>query len=265
MSVKASLEKQLKRWPILYRLVANAYFALKPARWMEVAIGTKAREKEWATRHLRKGSDWDDTKHRGENDEWVLGYWDSRNHSHRPFLLEKIAAFYPFNSILEIGCNCGPNLHLLAGKFPDVEIAGIDINPEAIEKGKQLFTSEGISNVSLSVGKADLLEQFPDKSFDIVLTDAVLIYIGPDKIKKVLREMLRVTRRALILLERHRFEADGKDPQGLGIYSQGLWIRDYVALLKQLVVAERIRVTKLPENVWPGWEGLGAIVEVSVG
>ncbi len=264
MGVKKSLERQLKRWPLLHRLAANAYFALKPARWMEMATGTKAREREWASRHLRRGNDWGDTRHRGESDEWVLGYWDSKNHSHRPFLLERIAAFYPFTSLLEIGCNCGPNLYLLARKFPNVEIAGIDINPEAIEKGRQLFASEGISNVRLSVGKADRLEQFPDKSFDIVLTDAVLIYVGPDKIKKVIQEMLRVARRALILLERHRFEVNGKDPQGLGVYSRGLWIRDYAALLKQLVPGERVKVTAIPQELWPeeGWRDLGAIIEV---
>ena len=262
MNLRALLESQSKRWPALYRLMASIYFALKPVHLMELVVGTKAREKEWARRHLRKGSDWNDTQHVGEDDEWVLGYWDSRNHSHRPFLMERISAFYPFSNILEVGCNCGPNLHLVAKKFPDVEIAGIDINPRAIEKGSEWFASEGISNVRLAVGQADRLEQFPDKSFDIVFTDAILIYVGPDKINQAIQEMLRVTCRVLILLERHHFEPDHRDPHGLGIYHQGLWVRDYIALLRQFVPEERVSVTKIPEEVWSGWEGLGAIIEV---
>jgi len=252
----------LKRWPAFYRLVAGIYFAFTPVHLMELMVGTKAREKEWATRHLSKGNDWNNRQHIGENDEWVIGYWDSRNHSHRPFLTERISAFYPFSSILEIGCNCGPNLYLMAKRFPDLDIRGIDINSRAIEKGNELFASEGISNVKLSVGKADELEQFQDNSFDIVFTDAVLIYVGPDKIQKVIQEMLRIARRALILVERHCFKS--RDSLGLGIYRAGLWERDYVALLRQFVPEERISVTKTNKDMWSDerWQQTGAIIEV---
>jgi ubiquinone/menaquinone biosynthesis C-methylase UbiE len=234
---------------------------------MELVIGTGAREREWATRHLRKGSNWDYKQHTGENNEWVMGYWDSRNHSHRPFLVEKISAFYPFSSILEIGCNCGPNLYLLAKKYPDIEIAGIDINPRAIEEGDELLAKEGISNVKLSVAKADELERFQDKSFDIVFTDAVLIYVGPDKIKKVVYDMVRIARQALILVERQTLELNHNDPYSLGIYYKGLWLRNYTALFKQYVPEERISISKITEKIWPdrGWQEMGAIIEVSLG
>jgi ubiquinone/menaquinone biosynthesis C-methylase UbiE len=263
MSIKTSLGHYLERWPGLYRLVVRTYFALKPVHLKELIVGTKAREKEWATRHLheaeRRRDDW------GEgSDDWIKGYWNSQNHSHRPFLIEKISGFSPVSSILEMGCNCGPNLYLLAKKFPDAEITGIDINPLAVQKGNEWLAREGISNVKLLVGKADELEQFRDKSFDVVFTDAVLIYVGPDKIKEVMKGMIRVARRALVLMEWHCFQPQHKDPNGLGVYHQGHWKRDYVALLKQFVRAEQIRVTKIPEDIWPdeNWRTVGAIVEV---
>jgi len=253
----------LERWPALHCLVVKIYFALKPIHLKELMVGTKAREKEWATRHLRRNEcdDWGN----GSGD-WIKSYWNSQNHSHRPFLIEKISAFSPISSILEIGCNCGPNLYLLGKKFPDAEIRGIDINPMAVQKGNEWLAQEGISNVKLSVGKADDLGEFQDKTFDIVFTDAVLIYIGPDKIKKVTQEMLHVVRRALILMEWHCFEPQCNDSNGLGVYDKGLWKRDYVALLKQFVRAEQIRATKIPEDIWPdkNWETLGAIVEVAM-
>lgn len=37
------------------------------------------------------------------------------------------------------------------------------------------FAQEGISSIRLPVGKADELDQFTDKRFDIVFTDAVLM------------------------------------------------------------------------------------------
>jgi len=77
--------------------------------------------------------------------------------------------------------------------------------------------------------------------------------------------MLRVARRALIFLERHRFELGGKDPHGLGVYSRGLWVRDYAALLKQFVPEGKIRIAKIPEEIWPGWKYVGTVIEVVVG
>ena len=260
--VKKRVALLLRRWPTLYNFVTRIYFALKPVHLMELVVGTKAREKDWATRHLHEGErrrdDW------GEgSDDWIKGYRDSQGHPHRPFLVERISKFSP-NSILEIGCNCGPNLYLLAKKFPDAEIIGIDINSMAVQKGNEWLAQVGISNVKLLEGKADELGQFRDRSFDVVFADAVLIYIGPDKIKDVIKNMIRITRRALILMEWHCFEPQSKDPYGLGVYHLGHWKRDYVALLKQFDRDEHIHVTKITEKIWPekNWSEVGAIIEV---
>lgn len=260
------LGRFLARWPAVYQLAANIYGVLNPVCLRELFVGTEARERMWATRHLHKGSDWNDTQHLSEPDEWVMGYWSSREHTHRQFLIEEISASPGISSILEIGCNCGPNLHLLAKKFPAADIVGIDINSRAVQKGSELFASAGISNVKLYVGKADELEQFSDGSFDVVFTDALLIYIGRDKIKKVIQNMVRIANRALVLMEWHCFKPQRKDMEGLGIYHHGSWKRDYVALLKQFVPEERIRVTKITEDVWPdaNWQEVGAIISVAM-
>ena len=262
--MKEQLKHLLKNMPALYRFASKGYtYTTLRYRYMRFLLsGTKAMEREWATRHLREDererSDWG--KERGD---WIKGYRDSLNHSHRSFLVEIISRFNP-SSILEIGCNCGPNLYLLAKRFPDAEIIGIDINPMAVEKGNEWLTQEGILNVRLSVGKADELDQFQDKSFDIIFTDAVLIYIGPDKIGEVMKNAIRITRQALILMEWHSFKPQRKDPYGLGVYEQGNWKRDYVSLLKQFVSEEKIRATKIPEEVWPdeNWKRWGGVIEV---
>ena len=256
----------MKRWPTLHHFVAGIYFTLQPGPLMELIVGTKARVREWANRHLRKGNNWNCAQYAGDDNEWVLGYWDSRNHSHRPFLIDKISGFYPFTSILETGCNCGPNLYLAARKFPGIDMTGIDINPMAIEKGREFFATEGISNVKLSVAKADELGQFQDNSFDVVFTDAVLIYIGKDKIHGVIKEMVRIARKGLVLVEKHSFEPGNKDRHGLGIRHFGTWQRDYTALLKQFVPETRIHTTKITEDmcVDPGWQEAGAIIEVGL-
>ncbi|MBI3930972.1 MAG: class I SAM-dependent methyltransferase [Chloroflexi bacterium] len=260
--MKERLTHLLKKWPPFYNLVARIYANLRPYLIAERIVGTRAREREWATRRDRKGNDWNNKRYPGKN-EWVLSYWDSRNHSHRPFLTERIADFSPISSILEIGCNCGPNLYMIAQKFPGIKIQGIDINPLAIQKGKELFAAAGISNVKLSVGKADELSQFPDNSFDVVFTDAVLIYIGRDKIQGIIKEMVRVARKGLILVEQHICKPNNKANHSLGIRPYGLWQRDYVALLKQFVPEAQIGITKITEDMWadPQWQETGAIIE----
>ena len=249
----------LKRCPTVYYFARDVHSAFNFRRLKEHLLGTKVREREWATKHLHGGDDWGESS----RDDWVKSYWNSQDHPHRTFLVERISKFSP-NSILEIGCNCGPNLRLLAKKFPEAEIRGIDINLVAVQKGNEWLAQEGISNVILSEGKADELGQFQDKSFDVVFTDAVLIYIGPDKIKEVMNAMIRITHRALIFNEFHGYQK--KDPQGLGVYWLGHWKRDYVALLKQFVPEEKIRTTKIPEELWhgEGWGKLGHVIEVDM-
>ena len=262
--MRKRLTHLLKKFPRLYSLVAKIYsLGASKFRYLEERLlGTRITEKEWATRHLRRGNDWNDTKHLGDNDEWVKSYWDSRDHGHRPFLLEHISKFSAISSILEIGCNCGPNLYLLARKFPEAQLVGIDINPAAVQKGNEWFAQEGIKNVKLLVGKADELEKFEDKSFDIVFTDAVLIYIGPDKIIEVMKGMLRIASKAVILLEWHSFD-HASNPLGVHV---GHWMRDYIALLQKFVPEKTIRVIKMPEQFWSDkyWQKYGAVIEVTV-
>ena len=244
--MKQRVAQTIKRWPVLYNLTSKLYFTLQFDHLLELLIGTRAREKRWAGRSIAEG------------------YWKNRNLPSKHFLAERITAFAPINTILEVGCASGPSLYLLAKKFPQAHIVGIDINQEAVEYGNTQFAQEGISNVKLIAGRADALEEFPDKAFDVVFTNAILIYIGPDKIKNVMQGMIRVARKVLVLMELHCFEPDTKDPLGHGIYRYGNWVRDYAALLKQFVPEEQIRVTKIPEDVWPAepWKELGAVIEV---
>jgi len=234
-------------------------------------------DKDWSNRHLY-------------DESWIESYWRSRDHPHRSFLVERICRFSP-NSVLEIGSACGPNLYHIAKKFPYAKVRGIDINPMAIQKGNEWFKREGISNVKLEVGSALELEQFVDKSFDVVFTDAVLIYMSPDEIKQVVKEILRIGRVIVLnewhsfnkwlalllnkycylklkyLLSRQRFRTLNcsfkPKAASLGLFV-GHWVRDYRTLFEEFVPKEKIRIIKLPKELWndKGWQRWGAIIEV---
>lgn len=97
---------------------------------------------------------------------------------HHPFLVERIGQFAVFESILEVGCNAGPNLVALGRKYPHVRLNGVDISDRAIKVAKTNLARESIGNASVSVGRADDLRQFADKSVDVVLTSACLMFVG---------------------------------------------------------------------------------------
>jgi len=160
----------------------------------------------------------------------------------------------------------------------------------AVQKGNEWFKQEGISNVQLEVGKAQELKRFADKSFDVVFTDAVLIYISPDEIKQIAKEMLRIGRVMVLnewhcfnkglalllhrycylklryLLSRQQFRTLNcsfkPKSASLGLFV-GHWVRDYMALFKGFVPKEKIFITKVPKGLWndKGWQRWGAIIE----
>lgn len=216
----------------------------KIKRLLIKVFGSKIEELYWEFRHIF-------------DKKWTENYIseESINQPQRKFLIEKISNYYPFNSVLEIGCASGPNLYLLAKKFSEVKFYGIDISKKAIKIGKEYSKEGGIKNIFLSTNKAENLKQFSNKSIDIIFTSAILIYIGPDKISDVIKEILRVASRAIIINEWH-----SNSPKS---FYNGHWIHNYKLLLTKFVSEEKIKFTKLPPELWSGsWSKYGYIIEV---
>lgn len=222
----------LKKFPKLYNLLQRIYYCFR--KFIETKVlGSKFQEIAWK-----------------RNSKYGM----SEDHPHRTLLVEKIKKHNP-ETILEVGSASGPNLVLLSSIFPEAEIKGIDINLNFVKLGNKSFQEKNISNVKLLQGKADSLP-FEDKSFDVVFTDAVLIHIGPDKIKKVASELKRVAKKALILLEHHSEEKDE-----LGFYNNPRWLRNY----RKLFNGHEIRLTKISSEDWGGdWGRVGYIIEVKL-
>jgi ubiquinone/menaquinone biosynthesis C-methylase UbiE len=147
-----------------------------------------------------------------------------------------------FGSVAEIGCGAGANLGRINMEWPDVEIAGVDINDEALYEARKHF------NRSLfAKGKAENIP-LKDKSSDLVLTDACLIYVPLEDIKKAVNELIRVARKYIVMCEWN----------GPNQYD-GHWVYDYAKLYEEYYV-EFIKIAG-----WPGgWEKWGNIVKVDL-
>ncbi len=227
----------------MYRIVRWTYRGFMSI--IGFLVGTKFEERRWAS----------------QSSSYASGS-TTLNHPHRGFLVAKISKFRKIKNLLEVGCGDGPNLYLLSEKFPEADLSGVDINKWSVKNGNEWLKQEGKLNVKLSVGKADDLESFLNDSFDIVFTDAVLMYIGPDKIRKVVNDMVRIARRRIYFVEWHSFDSQNS----LGVYERH-WRRNYEALLKELIPENNVNVSKLPEGggfkdeMWTKW---GALIEAKL-
>lgn len=203
---------------------------------------TSQHSKWWANRKI----DWD--KH----------YTATWTHPHRALILGALQTV-PWVSLWEIGVGSGANLIRIIKELPMSELqkqmgarqlGGSDINPDAIAKCNELmpkgkFHCESYEDILLT-----------DSSVDVVVSDAALIYTGPLKIRRVIKEMIRIGRNNLILCEFHE---------------KRLWKRIWLRLktgynaydYKKLLESEGcfdVKVIKIPEEYWPGfpWGGKGS-------
>lgn len=204
---------------------------------LDFVFGSRADKWYWKFRHVI-------------DPKWAESYVSSQSleHSHRKLLVETISRYAPFASLFEIGCASGPNLFLIAQKFPDTTLTGIDISTRAVEKGRAWFAEKGIQNTSFSVGGFEHLSPIPDKSFDIVISDATLLYADPEQMKKIAPDMIRIARKAIILVEQHTDD----EP-----FYNSHWIHNYKNIFPNAVF------TKIPAKLWAGdWGKYGYIIEV---
>ena len=199
---------------------------------------------------------------RNRNEADIRSYWDSRMDRDRNGFLLGVLGKYEPESVLEVGCNCGNKLYAVAVEYPGATLAGIEINPLAVELGATWLKEAGIGNVKLMEGRAEDLSRFPGRSFDIVFSWAALIYPRPSKIRETLTDMTRIARKAVVLLEVQSTVTLGRR-RAAGVYVMEHWKRDYVSLLTEVASSYgKPNVQWIPKNVWAPGGGGGAIIEI---
>jgi SAM-dependent methyltransferase len=128
---------------------------------------------------LRGGSDYlreqEGQEARSRRAEWVA---------------ERVAAYRP-TSILEVGCGYGKLLRELRLRL-GIPLVGIDFSTTQLAVARH-FLSGGDAR-SLVLGRGERLP-FPDQTFDMVVTSAVILHNPPPVAEQMRIELLRVARR----------------------------------------------------------------------
>jgi 2-polyprenyl-3-methyl-5-hydroxy-6-metoxy-1,4-benzoquinol methylase len=93
-------------------------------------------------------------------------------------------------SVFEFGCNVGMNLKEI---LPQNHY-GIDINTQAISKGKEM-------GLNIEVGDETTLDKIPSNSYDLVLTSSVLDHIPQSAFDDIFANLKRITKRYMVCFE----------------------------------------------------------------
>ena len=106
-------------------------------------------------------------------------------------MARRLARYAP-TSILEIGCGYGKQVRALRRNLPEVPITGVDFSPTQLQMARVYLQDAGSVDLTLASGGR---LPFPDKSFDLVLTSAVILHNAPPLAEAIRREVVRVARR----------------------------------------------------------------------
>lgn len=175
--------------------------------------------------------------------DWKTSYLDTYNHPHRQWLVQQLRDI-SFSSIFEVGCGPGANLMAIKKANPHVAVGGADINPEAIDLAIRTFPPFPMSVFELASADSLIMS---DASADVGLSDMTMIYVGPTSIKRYLTELIRISRRNVVLVEFYHPSLWKRIQMTLA----GRYTHNYPKLLEKLGCSD-ISVRKLPNHLWPG-------------
>lgn len=189
--------------------------------------------------------------------------------SERSFLIERICDYLPFSTALEVGCGYCQNFHIYAALLRPIPLFGVDKDAGRISDAAALLNQQGIDNVKLVCADAANLRGFSDGSFDLIYSCGLMLVLEPPEIQAVLKEMLRVAKRAVLLMEQHRGSPEGHNKlEGEffpgGVYGTGYRIWDFSALFAAVAPGKDVIISKVPNPIWTTeqWRASAHLIEV---
>src|SRR5690349_6371759 len=100
----------------------------------------------------------------------------------------------PGQRVLEIGCGPGNLLLLVRRRYPELDLVGLDPDPDALQRARRKLAGAG-PPVQLDRGFADALP-YPDASVDRVLSSFMWHHLDPADKPRALSEVTRILRPA---------------------------------------------------------------------
>ncbi|WP_373533498.1 pseudaminic acid biosynthesis-associated methylase [Vampirovibrio sp.] len=96
-------------------------------------------------------------------------------------------------SVCELGANKGHNLLAIHSLNPEIQLTGLELNPNALA---ELKSHAGLEGVQGSIQTFN-----PNRLFDLVYTCGVLIHLNPDDLTAAYQKMCQLSNRYILINE----------------------------------------------------------------
>ncbi len=200
---------------------------------------------------------------------------DGINNMSQIQIVKTIKKFNNVNSLIDIGFGLGVDLKAIRKNFKFFHLYGIDINFQMVSDLKVHFKKNNDNRTTLYQSSVYNLAQIQDKQADILLSNAVLMFIGPDKIHKAIKEFERVTNKIIILNEYNydkTINKISKEEKKLLFgsnemyYKGGRWIYNYKKLFEDLIPNVSIKTFPSKKNchVKDDWSIFGSLLVIEL-
>jgi pseudaminic acid biosynthesis-associated methylase len=159
---------------------------------------------------------------------------NAQAHEARGSFWKRFLTSYQPESVLEVGCNLGANLHWITREVDHRFVVGVDVNDTALAR---LRERDPRANALFS---SVLSLPFRDDAFDLVFTMGVLIHIASDDLPTAMSEVVRCSRRYVLCGEYFAEDETAVEYRG---ESGALFKRDfgglYASLFPELQLVDR--------------------------
>ena len=147
--------------------------------------------------------------------EWLLPLYDpfttllGLNRARRQLVVQ--ADLQPLQRVLDIGCGTGSLAALIKGRYPRVEVVGLDPDEKALTRAKRKAQRAGVP-IQFDRGFSHALD-YPSGSFDRVFSSFMFHHLERDDKERTLYEIRRVLNDAGSL---HLLDFGGPESAGHG-------------------------------------------------
>lgn len=125
------------------------------------------------------------------------------------------AKFSPKQQVLDVGCGTGALTIQIKRHHPDIDIVGLDPDPNALARAKRKATRAGVS-IRFDEGFSDTLP-YRDASFDHVFSSFMFHHLEPGEKEDTLREIRRVLKPGGFF---HLLDFGGSEAAVIGLFAR---------------------------------------------
>lgn len=153
---------------------------------------------------------------------WLDLYRASATAEYRAPVAAAFASVAPFETVLDLGCNCGALMPLLLAASPSCQVLGVDLAPNAIAAAKVDWPAHTWACASI----VDWLPMMAVcRRVDLVVSGSVLGAVVPTDLDAVLTAIATLATRAIVLQEPTTTPRFGEGISPAGVPE---WRYDYV-------------------------------------